>query len=117
MLRQKAQRFTEQVVSLEQLVPHDHCSRQVEATLDFSFVYDRVKDGSATSLGRPSLDPVVFCKLPLIMCFEGIRSERQRRERVNLPLAQRWSIGYDLDEAMPDHSSLSKIRALRPPGV
>ena len=31
-------------------------------------------------------------------------------EMVNLNLAHRWYIGYDLDETVPDHSSLSKIR-------
>ena len=31
-------------------------------------------------------------------------------ETVNVNLAHRWFIGYDLDEPVPDHSSLSKIR-------
>jgi hypothetical protein len=31
-------------------------------------------------------------------------------ETVNLSLAHRWYLGYDLDEPLPDHSSLSKIR-------
>ncbi len=31
-------------------------------------------------------------------------------ETVNLNLAHRWFIEYDLDEVAPDHSSLSKIR-------
>ena len=31
-------------------------------------------------------------------------------ETVNLNLAHRWFIGYDLDERVPDHSSLRKIR-------
>lgn len=31
-------------------------------------------------------------------------------ETVNLNLAHRWYIGYDLGEVVPDHSSLSKIR-------
>ena len=31
-------------------------------------------------------------------------------ETVNLNLAHRWFIGYDLDEPVPDHSCLSKIR-------
>ena len=31
-------------------------------------------------------------------------------ETVNINLAHRWFIGHDLDEAVPDHSSLSKIR-------
>lgn len=31
-------------------------------------------------------------------------------ETVNLNLAHRWFIGCDLDEPVPNHSSLSKIR-------
>src|SRR5215217_2060014 len=31
-------------------------------------------------------------------------------DTVNLNLAHRWFIGYDLDESITDHSSLSKIR-------
>jgi transposase len=61
-------------------------------------------------MGRPSIDPVVFFKLQLIMFFEGIRSERQLMEMVKVNLAYRWYIGYDLGEPVPDHSSLSKIR-------
>src|SRR5579859_3531426 len=44
------------------------------------------------------------------MFFEGIRSERQLMEKVRVNLAHRWYIGYDLDEAVPDHGSLTKIR-------
>jgi transposase len=110
MLRQKEKQFTAQVVSLEQLVPQDNFYRQLEDKLDLSFVYDLVKGCYASSMGRPSIDPVVFFKLQLIMFFEGIRSERQLMEMVNLNLAYRWYIGYDLGEPVPDHSSLSKIR-------
>ncbi len=110
MLGQKEKRFTAQVVSLDQLVPQDNFYRQLEARLDLSFVYDLVKDAYAPSQGRPSIDPVVFFKLQLIMFFEGIRSERQLMEIVNLNLAYRWYIGYDLNAPVPDHSSLSKIR-------
>jgi transposase len=110
MLGQKEKQFTARVISLEQLVPPDNFYRQLEAKLDLSFVYDLVKGCYASARGRPSIDPVVFFKLQLIMFFEGIRSERQLMEMVNLNLAYRWYIGYDLDEPVPDHSSLSKIR-------
>ncbi|MEO0562415.1 MAG: IS1182 family transposase, partial [Chloroflexota bacterium] len=60
--------------------------------------------------GRRSIDPVVFFKLQLIMLFEGFRSERQLMEQVQVNLAFRWYIGYDLDESIPDHSSLTRIR-------
>lgn len=98
------------IISLEQLVPQDNFYRQVEAKLDLSFVRELVREQYASVMGRPSIDPVVFFKLQLIMFFEGIRSERQLMETVNLNLAHRWFLGYDLDEPVPDHSSLSKIR-------
>ena len=63
-------------VSLEDLVPPDHFYRHLERTLDLAFVRDLVRDTYA-EIGRPSIDPVVFFKLQLILFFEGLRSERQ----------------------------------------
>ncbi len=96
-------------VSLEDLVPQDHFYRQVDRCLDLCFVRNLVSKFYSV-LGRPSIDPIVFFKLQLIAFFEGIRSERQLMETVNMNLAHRWYIGYDLTETVPDHSSLSKIR-------
>src|ERR687894_982881 len=96
-------------VSLEQLVPVDHFYRQLDAHLDLAFVRAWVQDCYAAR-GRPSIDPVVFFKLQLIMFFEGIRSERELVETANVNLAHRWYLGYALDEVLPDHSSLTRIR-------
>src|SRR5256884_5083539 len=38
------------------------------------------------------------------------RSERLLMRQVADRLSVRWYLGYDLDEQLPDHSSLSKIR-------
>jgi transposase len=62
-------------VSLEELVPHDHFYRHLERKLDLSFVREFVQQTYAGA-GRPSIDPVVFFKLQLVLFFEGIRSER-----------------------------------------
>src|SRR5215217_4910081 len=96
-------------VSLEDLVPANHFYRHLEAKLDLGFVRDWVSELYA-GRGRPSIDPVVFFKLQLIMFFEGIRSERQLIETASLNLAHRWYLGYTLDEPLPDHSSLTRIR-------
>src|SRR5438046_765081 len=96
-------------VSLEELVPQDHFYRHLQKTLDLSFVYDLVREFYAVA-GRPSIDPVVFFKLQLVMFFEDIRSERLLMRQVADRLSVRWYIGYDLDEPLPDHSTLSKIR-------
>jgi transposase len=59
-------------VSLEELVPQDHFYRHLERILDLSFVREFVQE-TYESLGRPSIDPVVFFKLQLVMFFEDIR--------------------------------------------
>jgi transposase len=96
-------------VSLDDLVPADHFYRHLERTLDLAFVRELVRDRYAAG-GRPSVDPVVFFKLQLVMFFEGLRSERQLMRVVADRLSVRWYVGYDLDEALPDHSSLTRIR-------
>ena len=96
-------------VTLEQLVPQDNFYRQLERTLDLSFVRDLVAPFYAAG-GRHSVDPVVFFKLQLVMFFERIRFERQVLRDAADRLSVRWYLGYDLGEALPDHSSLTKIR-------
>jgi transposase len=95
------------VVSLEQLVPAEHFYRHLERELDLSFVREWVKECYAPN-GRPSIDPVVFFKLELILFFEGLRSERQLIEIASVNLAHRWYVDYNLDEPLPDHSSLTR---------
>jgi transposase len=97
------------LASLETLVPADHFYRHLDATLDLAFVRDWARECYA-AIGRPSIDPVVFFRLQLIMFFEGLRSERRLMETVALNLAHRWYLGYHLDEPLPDHSSLTRIR-------
>ena len=106
----KARRMDRPVLaSLEVLVPADHFYRRLEVALDLSCVRDWVA-GRYAERGRPSIDPVVYFKLQLIMFFEGIRSERRLIETASLNLAHRWYLGYHLDEPLPDHSSLTRIR-------
>ena len=96
-------------VSLEELVPTDHFYRHLERTLDLSFVREFVQQTYAGG-GRPSIDPIVFFKLQLVMFFEGMRSERQLMRHAADRLSVRWYLGYDLNEPLPDHSSLTRIR-------
>jgi len=60
--------------------------------------------------GRPSIDPIVFFKLQLVLFFEGIRSERQLMRHAADRLSVLWYLGYGLGEPLPDHSSLTRIR-------
>ena len=98
------------LISLDAVVPHNHFYRHLHRVLNLSFVRALAADCYATS-GRPSIDPEVFFRLQLLMFFSGIRSERQLMEQVGYNLAMRWYAGYNLDEPLPDHSTLSRIRA------
>ena len=93
-------------LSLEDLVPDDHFYRRLESTLDLPFVRDLVAPLYANG-GRPSVDPVVFFKLQLVMFFEDLRSERQLMRTVADRLSVRWYLGYDLSSRCP---SLTRIR-------
>ena len=96
-------------ISLEDLVPPDHFYRHLHSKLDLSFVRELVSD-RYSSIGRPGVDPVVFFKLQLVMFFEGIKSERQLMRVAADRLSIRWYLGYDLNEPLPDHSTLTRIR-------
>src|SRR3954471_5876091 len=95
--------------SLEDLVPSGNFYRHLEAKLDLGFVRELVHS-TYKECGRPSVDPRVFFKLQLVMFFEGIRSERELVRVAADRLSVRWYLGYALDEALPDHSSLTRIR-------
>src|SRR5215208_1013143 len=106
----KARRLDQPIaISLEDLVPSSNFYRHLEARLDLGFVREWTRVVYAQR-GRPALDPIVFFKLQLVMFFEGIRSVRKLIETAGLHLAHRWYLGYALDEDLPDHSSLTRIR-------
>ncbi len=96
-------------VSREAVVPADHCYRRLQRTLDLSVVRALVQDTSAGNR-RPSGDPAVCFRLQLVMFCEGIRSERLLMRHAADRLSVRWSSGYDLNERLPDHCSLTRIR-------
>lgn len=111
MMGRKARLFTPvSAISLDALVPADHFYRQVDRVVNLTFVRELVQDRYVAGMGRPSVDPVVFFKLQLVMFFEGVRSERLLLRLVADRLSVRWYLGYNLDEPLPDHSSLTRIR-------
>jgi transposase len=66
----------------------------------------------AEKMGRPSITPGTYFRLLLVGYFEGIDSERGIAWRVADSLSLRQFLGYGLDEATPDHSTISRNRRL-----
>ena len=95
--------------SLDSAVPEKHIVRRLAAAVNFGFVRSLVNQHYSHT-GQPSVDPVVLFKLWLLGYLFNIRSERRLCEEASLNLAWRWFLGYELDEALPDHSVLTKAR-------
>lgn len=64
------------------------------------------------TVGRPSLLPGTYFRLLLIGYFEGIDSERGIAWRTADSLALRGFLGLGLEEATPEHSTISRTRRL-----
>src|SRR6266571_3997978 len=77
--------------TLESLVPGDSFYRVLESKLDLSFVHDLTRDRYGEA-GRPSIDPIVFFKLQLVLFFEGLRSERELVRTAANRLSGQWLI-------------------------
>jgi transposase len=66
----------------------------------------------APVMGRPSLPPGRYFRLLLVGYFEGIDAERGIAWRATDSLALRTFLRLPLDEAPPDHSTISRTRRL-----
>lgn len=113
MLKKHSSQYKFQMINLEDLVPEDHLLRKIDKYIDFSFIEELTYDLYSHETGRPALDPVVLFKMLFIGYLFGIRSERRLVQEINVNLAYRWFIGFDLDEKIPDHSVFSQNRRRR----
>ena len=82
-----------------------------EAGFD-AFCEQRCRGFYHQKLGQPSLVPGVYFRLLLIGFFEGIDSERGISWRVADSLSLRRFLNYGLNEAKPDHMTISRTRRL-----
>ena len=97
-----------QIVSLDQLVPEDHILRKIDSTVDFSFIYDLVEEKYSSDNGRPSIDPVMLIKIPIIQYMFGIKSMRQTIKDIEVNVAYRWFLGLDFFDPVPHFSTFGK---------
>jgi transposase len=98
-------------INLEDLVPQDNFYRQLDAALDLHFLYKATEQYYGDE-GQESIDPVVFFKICLVGYLNNIGSDRRLIEFCSNQLDVRLYIRYDLDEALPWHSTISRTRQL-----
>lgn len=109
MLTKSHEKSTQvQMVSIDQLVPKDHLLRKIEESIDFSFIYELVKDKYSADNGRPSVDPVTLIKIPMLQYMYGIKSMRQTIREIEVNMAYRWFLGLDFYDSVPHFSTFGK---------
>ena len=106
--REKDIREQAQIITMDAIVPKDHILRMVDEAIDFDFIYDLVEDKYCLDNGRPSIDPVVLIKLPIIQYLCGIKSMRQTIKEVEVNVAYRWFLGLDMNDPVPHFSTFGK---------
>jgi transposase len=96
--------------------PKRNFYRRLNKELDLSFLRKLTK-GFYGQSGQKSIDPVVFFKLCLVGYLENIISDRKLMLHSSMRLDILYFIGYDIDEELPWHSTISRTRQLFPESV
>jgi transposase len=92
-------------------VPESNFYRRLRDVLDLRWLYRKTKRYYGTE-GQESIDPIVFFKMILVGYFENLGSDRRIIDTISLRMDLLYFIGYDIDEKLPWHSTLSRTRQL-----
>jgi len=101
---------------LSDRVPKDNFYRRLKTVLDLNYLYSTTKDYYG-KCGQKSIDPVVFFKLCLVGYLENIISDRKLISHCSMRLDILYFLGYDIEEELPWHSTISRTRQLFPEEV
>ena len=96
------------MTTMEELVPQDSLFRKIDKYIDFTFIYDEVKDLYCENNGRPSIDPVVLFKIVFIQALDGVKSMRQTCKKIKVDAEYRWFLGIPFGQETPHFSTFSK---------
>jgi len=96
------------MTTMEEIVPEDSLFRKIDKHIDFTFIYDEVKDLYCENNGRPSIDPVVLFKIIFIQALDGIKSMRKTCAKIKVDAEYRWFLGIPFGKDTPHFSTFSK---------
>ena len=110
MMSQNTDKKREQIemFCMDDLVPKDHLLRLIDEAIDWSFIYDLVSEKYCHDNGRPSMDPVMLIKIPIVQYLYGIRSMRQTIKEIEVNVAYRWFLGLGFTEKVPHFTTFGK---------
>ena len=96
------------MTTMEEIVPEDSLFRKIDKHIDFTFIYDEVKELYCENNGRPSIDPVVLFKIVFIQALDGIKSMRKTCAKIKVDAEYRCFLGIPFGKDTPHFSTFSK---------
>lgn len=88
---------------MDDMVPQNHMLRLIDKAIDWNFIYELAEEKYCPDNGRPSMDPVMLIKIPIIQYLYGIKSMRQKIREIEVNVAYRWK------KYMAEHYNLDVI--------
>ena len=94
------------------LIPQTHLLRQINELVDFSFVYDELKNKYCLDNGRNAEDPIRMFKYLLLKCLYSM-SDNDLVERSMYDMSFKYFLRYRPEDEVISSSLLTKFRKLR----
>lgn len=96
----------------ELIVPKDNILRRMNELVDFSFVYEELKDKYCLDNGRNAIDPTRMFKYLILKAVYKL-SDADVVERSRYDMSFKYFLGMAPEESVIESSSLTKFRKLR----
>ncbi len=109
---QQSMIFSPYMAIYDLVVPKDNMLRKINDLVDFSFVYDELKDKYCLDNGRNAIDPIRMFKYLLLKSIHDL-SDIDIVERSKYDMSFKYFLHMAPEEAVIEPSSLTKFRKLR----
>jgi len=93
----------------DKIVSKDHILRKIQSAIDLSFVDELCRDAYCPDNGRPAWSPLLMFKIVFLQFLYDL-SDYVIEDELNDRLSFKMFAGLEVDEAPPDHSSISRFR-------
>ena len=110
--QQQTMMFSKYMGLYDIVVPQDNMLRRINDLIDFSFIFEELKDKYCHDNGRNAIDPIRMFKYLFLKTIHDV-SDVDIVERSKYDMSFKYFLNMAPEEAVIDSSSLTKFRKLR----
>lgn len=110
--KQQSMTFSPYIELYDLIVPKDNLLRKINELIDFSFVFDELKDKYCFDNGRKAIDPIRMFKYLLLKSIYDL-SDVDVVDRSKYDMSFKYFLNMAPEESVIEPSSLTKFRKLR----